>query len=88
MILKYTLEGEIIEYIGGLDVGIGGKEVLVLSNLLRWERMILGGGNLELDSEVVSFTCLLDVKIRSVRAEDIIVGIICIWMVCENQGLD
>lgn len=88
MILKYTLEGEIIEYIGGLDVGIGGKEVLVLSNLLRWERMILGGENLELDSKVVSFTCLLDVKIRSVRAEDIIVGIICIWMLCENQGLD
>lgn len=86
MILKYTLKGEIIEYIDGLDVGIEG-EVFVLSNLLRWERRI-GDGNLEFDSKVVSFPCLLDIKIRSVRAEDIIVGIICIWMVFEDQGLD
>lgn len=44
--------------------------MFVLSNLVRWERRILGDRNLEFDSKVVSFTCLLDVKtLTSVKSE-------------------
>lgn len=45
MITKYILEKETIGYIDGLDVGVKEKEVFVLSNLLRWERRVVEGGN-------------------------------------------
>lgn len=63
--------------------------MFVLSNSVRWERRILGDRNLEFDSKVISFTFIgrQNTDISKVTAEDIIVGIICIWMVFEGQGL-